>query len=225
MAQQKSKTTLATTVYQRQRAEIIHGPLRPGERLRIEALADRFEVGNNAVREALSRLSSEHLVDRHDQRGFAVSSFSLGDWRVLVESRIFLETNVLRSSMRNRTESWEEEVALAFHRLTRTRRETAETPGEWEEAHRAFHRALLANAESHWLLSFCEVLADQAARYIAISNTEHVITRDAQAEHEALMKAVLYGSEDEACDLLAKHYTMTLRNLEGQFLSEPASLD
>src|SRR5699024_7370074 len=108
----------------------------------------------------------------------AVSSFSLGDWRVLVESRIFLETNVLRSSMRNRTESWEEEVALAFHRLTRTRRETAATPGEWEEAPRAFHRALLANAESSWLLSSCQVLADQAWRHIALSNAEPVFTSD-----------------------------------------------
>lgn len=220
MARAALKTTLSTTVYNQLRAAILGGTLRPGERLRIDALAERYEVGNNAVREALSRLSAERLVDRHDQRGFSVPSIALDDWRELVRTRIFLETTMLRSSMARRTAEWEEGVVVAFHRLARLQRSDEAHRSAWEEAHRAFHRALIANGDQRWLLEFCEVLADQAARYIAISNGYHAIRRDGPAEHEALMKAALYGSEDQAVALLTEHYTLTLRNLEGQFPHE-----
>lgn len=217
MTRQKDKTTLATTVYQKLRADIIQGSFPAGSKLRIDQIAARYDVGSNAVREALSRLSSERLVDRHEQRGFAVPALALSDWRTLVDARCKLESLVLRESMERRDDAWEENIVVAFHRLSRFSSEREEQRASWDDAHRNFHRSLLANCASPWLMEFCDVLADQAARYVAVSNTYRTVPRDGQGEHEALMKVVLNGSQDDACELLVQHYRKTLKMIEDTF--------
>lgn len=217
MAKAGEKTTLSTTVYQKLRGDIIAGEFQPGEKLRIEPLAGIYGVGSNAVREALSRLSAERLVDRYEQRGFAVPAIALEDWRVLVRTRCWLETRALEEAMANRTESWEEAIVLALHRLSRFRSDDSEQRAGWEDAHRNFHRALLANCGSPWLLEFCDVLADHATRYILVSHAYGNKKRHGFSEHEALMKAALHGTAASACELLTAHYMKTFENIESLF--------
>lgn len=217
MSKTAEKTTLSTTVYQKLRSDIIDGAFRPGEKLRIESIGTMYGVGSNAVREALSRLSSERLVDRHEQRGFSVPTIALDDWRVLGRTRCWLETKALEESMRNRSDEWEEGIVVAFHRLSRYRSHSAEDMSAWGNAHRHFHRALLANCGSPWMLEFCDILADHAARYISIANAFRKVPRNGQGEHEVLMKATLHGTPEEACALLVEHYTKTLHTIEELF--------
>ena len=99
------KLTLATSIYNSLRADILGAQLRPGERLRIDALAERFDVSGSAVREALSRLSTERLVDRYEQRGFRVPAVALEEWRALVRTRCWVETRALEESMKRRSDS------------------------------------------------------------------------------------------------------------------------
>lgn len=214
MAKASEKTTLSTTVYQKLRSDIIQGEFRPGEKLRIEPIAASYGVGSNAVREALSRLSAERLVERYEQRGFAVPAIALDDWRVLVRTRCWLETKALEEAMANRDEHWEEGIVLALHRLSRFRSDRPEERAGWEDAHRNFHRALLANCGSPWLIEFCDVLADHATRYVFVSHAYGNRKRQGFSEHEALMKAVLHGTTDQACDLLKAHYMKTFENIE-----------
>ncbi|RAH97441.1 GntR family transcriptional regulator [Acuticoccus sediminis] len=217
---QTEKTTRATTIYQKLRADIIHGAYAPGAKLRIDGIATKYDVGSNAVREALSRLSSERLVERHEQRGYTVPPVALDDWRILARTRCFLEGNVLQESMRNRDDRWEETIVVAFHRLARVSGadvDTAAMREGWEDAHRNFHRALIANCGSPWLLDFCDILADHAARYISFSNAFRKAPRDGLAEHETLMKTVLHGTPEEASDCLTRHYTRTLEVIEDLF--------
>lgn len=228
MAKASEKTTLSTTVYQKLRSDIIQGEFRPGEKLRIEPIASTYGVGSNAVREALSRLSAERLVDRYEQRGFAVPAIALDEWRVLVRTRCWLETRALEEAIANRTESWEEAIVLALHRLSRFRSDDVELRAGWEDAHRNFHRTLLANCGSPWLLEFCDVLADHATRYIFVSHAYGNRKRHGFSEHEALMKATLHGTATSACELLTAHYMKTFENIEalfknGSFHSNPAS--
>ena len=56
------KITAATSVYERLRQDILNGELRPGQKLLIDFISDRYGAGLNPVREALNRLSSEGLV-------------------------------------------------------------------------------------------------------------------------------------------------------------------
>ena len=69
--------------------------LRPGQKLLIDFISERYGAGLNPVREALNRLSSEGLVERKDQRGFFVPPVSIEGWRELVKTRCWLEGKAL----------------------------------------------------------------------------------------------------------------------------------
>ncbi|HEX5739329.1 MAG TPA: GntR family transcriptional regulator, partial [Hydrogenophaga sp.] len=55
--------SLTLRAFDQIRADIISARLRPAERLRIQALSERYRTGATAIREALSRLVTDGLVE------------------------------------------------------------------------------------------------------------------------------------------------------------------
>jgi DNA-binding GntR family transcriptional regulator len=206
-------TTRASAVYEQLRADITHGILVPGSKLRVEAISKRYEVGASPLREALSRLSAEGLVDRTDQRGFSVSALKWDELPTMAQTRAQLESLALRDSIQARDTDWEHALVLLVHQLSRTPRSLAEdryVPNpEWESLHRDFHRVLLARCPSRWLLSFCANLADEAYRFRQVAAGQSFSSRNVHAEHVAIFEAAIGGKADEAVQMLVQHYTRT----------------
>lgn len=205
--------TLASTAYQRLRADILTGQLPPGEKLRVAHLRDVYDVGNSPLREALNRLSMDGLVDRFDQRGFRVASVSRQELEELVRTRCWLEGLALRESIANRTDAWEEGIVLAFHRLSKVPRSTSQevftTNHQWEQLHRNFHGALIANCGSTLLQQFCVQLADKADRYRQLAVATSYPKRNEKDEHRTIMEATIDGRIDDAEAALLSHFHKT----------------
>jgi DNA-binding GntR family transcriptional regulator len=70
---------------------ILGGELKPGERLRAEALAQRFGTSRTPVREALLQLEGQGLVEVEPNRGAVVRTFDRDDVLDLYEVRALLE--------------------------------------------------------------------------------------------------------------------------------------
>ncbi|MFC4455417.1 GntR family transcriptional regulator [Deinococcus sonorensis] len=81
------KTSLVTLL----RDEIVRGTFEPGERLRLEDLAQRFSVSTMPIREALGALEAEGLVTIQPHRGAQVTLFTPDEIRELYEVRAVLE--------------------------------------------------------------------------------------------------------------------------------------
>jgi DNA-binding GntR family transcriptional regulator len=71
--------------------EILTGALVPGERLRAEALAQRFGTSRTPVREALLSLAAEGLVELEPHRGAVVRPFDAAGLVELYELRAVIE--------------------------------------------------------------------------------------------------------------------------------------
>jgi DNA-binding GntR family transcriptional regulator len=76
--------------YDQVRADIIHGVLRPNQRLVEVELAERLGVSRTPVRETLQRLVQDGLV-RRDRAGWVVHEHSADEIRALYEVRSALE--------------------------------------------------------------------------------------------------------------------------------------
>ena len=212
-ADTSAATTRASAVYARLRADIAHGVLEPGSKLRVEAMSQRYGVGASPLREALSRLSAEGLVDRTDQRGFSVSALKWDELPTLTHNRVQLETLALCESIAARDAAWEDQLVLLVHRLSRTPRSLSQTQYQpnpvWEGLHREFHRTLLARCPSRWLRGFCDTLAEEAYRFRQVAAGKSFTKRNEHAEHVALFEAAIAGDADTAVRLLTEHYTRT----------------
>lgn len=205
--------TIASSVYEQLRKDILSGALPPGHKLRIGPLSERFQAGLSPIREALNRLSAEGLVDRREQRGFCVVSTSDDDLAELVRTRCWLEEIALRESMARGDGAWHEALVLLQHRLSRVPRSASddgysENPA-WETLHREFHRTMVSRCGSARLIRYCDDMADHAYRYRQLSVRKSFPTRDIQSEHDALVQAILAGDADRAVALLAEHYRRT----------------
>lgn len=213
----EASRTLATSIHTRLRRDLLRGVFRPGERLRIDALCERYEVGATPLREALNRLTAEDLVSREEQRGFRVASVSLSDLEELTKTCCWISELALRESIRNGGSDWEERVVLAAHRLSRVPREGPEgyssfSP-EWEERHRAFHLALIGACGSRWLIDFYVMLTDRNTRYRYLAFADASEARDVEAEHRAIVEAALAHDADRAVAAANAHIRRTADNV------------
>ena len=207
--------TLATSLYDQLRSDLLDGALLPGSKLAIEALGERYATSPTPLREALNRLISDGLVERREQRGFVVSGISAIDLAEITQTRCWLEEIALRQSIATHSNAWEEALVLAHHRLARTPRslsdERFDSNPEWDPLHRAFHKALIGGCGSRWLLGFCEQLADQHHRYRRLSAARAFSKRAVKDEHQRLVDAALAGEADVAVALLKAHFERTAR--------------
>lgn len=204
-------SSLTTQAFRKIYSMIIQGDLKPGEKLKIESLRNTLGVGASPLREALSLLTAEQLIERIDQRGFRVSHINSEAFDELLKTRCWLEERALRESMQSKDPDWEEQVLLAHHRLKRPDRtlEDGSLNSEWEDQHKAFHMSLLSACGSSILLKICDQLYDQNIRYRNVSGIYVSAERKVGDEHSAILDYVLKGDEDKAVEELLSHYRKT----------------
>ncbi|MBV9953623.1 MAG: FCD domain-containing protein [Pseudolabrys sp.] len=206
--------TLNASALAQMRADIIACRLMPNERLRVEALRERYGMGTSPIREALMRLEAEGFVELEQNKGFRVSEVSQGKLKDLMRTRIEIEEIALRWSIERGGVDWEAEVLSAFHRLSRQTKIDPKSPDMiselWWKAHADFHSALVSGAKSATLLAIRSRLFEQSDRYVALSITSKGPMRDDVNEHKQLMRAVLNRDVAKACSLNRSHITRTL---------------
>ena len=205
--------TLASSVYDMMRQDILKGDLPPGEKLRVEYMRDRYGVGASPIREALNRLSVDGVVMRVDQKGFRVATVSVAELDELIKTRCWLEETAIRESIAAGDDAWEERLVLAFHRLSKAPRSAEQITyainPDWEVLHRAFHLALIGACGSRWLISYCEQLNDLADRYRQLAARVTYPRRNELDEHKAIMDAAVNRDPDRAVEVLMDHYRRT----------------
>jgi DNA-binding GntR family transcriptional regulator len=210
--------SLTSAVQERLRADILSTRLLPGQKLHIAGLAKQFSVSLAAVREALSRLVADGLVQAFDQRGFRVSPVSHADLADVTRTRIDIEGLALRRSIEVGDQAWLDAVELSHEQLRAVPYRYPDEPGvhyeQWVVRHRIFHRALVNACGSPWLLGFRDVLHEQSERYRRLSIRDVSKARDVEAEHAAIVAAVLRRDADTAVAALAKHFNVTMRFVE-----------
>ena len=209
----RAGTTFAIETYKQLREDIINAVLEPGKKLRIRDICVRYATGLSPVREALSRLSSEGLVEQSAQRGFTVASFSLADLEELIRTRHWIDEKGLRESILRGDQAWEENVVLTYYRLSRTARYTEEgsvvrNPA-WYEAHKRFHVSLVDACGSEWLKRFSLTLFDAMERYRALSRTPGILRSGHLDEHRAIMEATVARDSELAVKLMSDHFAKT----------------
>jgi len=81
---------------------------------------------------------------------------------------------------------------------------------EWEQAHRAFHRSLIAACRSSRVIGYCDQLFDASDQYRNIARAAPMSeVRPIAAEHRAIMEATVGRRADEAVAHLLAHFDGT----------------
>lgn len=223
---QASKRTLAGDVYETLRSDILTCRIEPGSKIRINDLCGQLGVSLGAVREALSKLSSEGLVTSEAQKGFRVAPVSRQELVDLTSTRVDIENLCLAEAISNGDVVWESQIVASLHHLSRLSERDPDDPARlserWVVAHAAFHLALVAACRNAVKVRVRASLYDQSERYRRLSvPARGPAKRDTLREHRLIAAAVLARDVATATKLMADHLNKTTKILlAAPFLEE-----
>ena len=201
--------SLATRITDRLRRAILDAEFGLGEALSEDKLSASFGCSRTPVRDSLTGLQIEGLIDIKPQRGSFVFMPNANDVAQLCEIRSILEVAALRLSVvRNK------ETTLARLRKATDDMEVAKAAGDFlsvSHADTEFHLALVESSDNKYLI---EAFRLASGRVVAIRS--HVLlavgdirTRSMQ-EHRAIIEAIESGNLAQAESTLAVHISMAL---------------
>lgn len=142
------------------RAAILDGRLRPGTRLRQEAIARELGASRIPVREALRTLENEGLVNLTPHSGARVARLDYAEHAELYRIREELEPLALAESTPHLSDE-----ALANLRALKLQIERSRDPGVWLVLDRQFHLASYAAAPMSRLLKMIEGFWNTTQQY------------------------------------------------------------
>lgn len=226
IARHQSSPSLTEGAYLALRGDLLTCRIRPGEKIKILDVAQRLGVNAGAVREALSRLSSQGLVDLESQRGFRAARVSRSDLHDLTRTRIQIETLCFESAVARGDLDWEGRILATFHKLVHLPEFTTEMGHDmpnraWVDAHAEFHECLVSACASKWLLEIRASLYAQSERYRQLSvpfriGADRTLYIAAQEnEHRKLMEAALARDHRVMSEVLEAHFGRTPSLIEG----------
>ena len=200
----KKPLTVAQSVAEQIRAQILSGEIKGGEPLRQDAIANKFGASIIPVREALRQLEAEGLVELRSRRGAVATELTLEKAREWINLRRLIETDLISAAIDNITEddlAKAEEVLGKFDRALDQRIEI----DQWNEYNFEFHSVLYAPADRPETMKLLESLHQKCDRYVRLQLLTGDHIERAEAEHRRLLELCVQRDKRAAKSLINEH--------------------
>ncbi|MGB3714450.1 MAG: GntR family transcriptional regulator [Candidatus Promineifilaceae bacterium] len=183
------------------RDDILRGDLLPGQNIRLEEIAARFDVSTTPVREALRDLEAEGLVTIFPHRGAIVTQLSAKDLRDVYDIRATLEAMATRLAVPHMTEATLTQLLSYFEQMDSHLGEVLALI----KLNHAFHITLYGASDRSHLCELTGILRLRTQHYLVAFISEIGGMPQAQAEHRAIIEACERGDADGAATLIYNH--------------------
>ena len=164
-------TILREQVYEQIKHDIVTCKLSPGTPLSENQFLDQFKVSKTPIREALTSLVQDGLVEYTPNRGFMVTYISVTDIQEIFDTRIFIETELFRLAVQRISDAEIDELEK------QSRFELDLKSPRYEElfleSNQNFHIALAAAGGNSRLLWYYEILMNEAQRLFYMDISHH----------------------------------------------------
>jgi DNA-binding GntR family transcriptional regulator len=165
---------------------ILSGTLLPGEKVHQSEIADLLHVSRIPLREALSTLAAEGVLDYKPNTGYRVSRFSSDDLSEIYLMRRLLETEILSSVDLSGVDV--EELVQLNEELRRT--DPAEEQDRYQELNSQFHFRLFEYSPLRLIRDEVSRLWYMSSFYRSLYLHEVQSSLHVVADHERIIKAV-----------------------------------
>jgi DNA-binding GntR family transcriptional regulator len=188
------------------RDSIVAGDFGMGERLVETQLARDLEMSRAPIREALTRLVQEGLVEDQPHRGALVATLSASDVTDLYNVRMGVETVGLRLFIKRNASTrplWgpirDMERAAARNHMAGV-----------VEAEFLFHRCIALAAQNEILMNIFGDLEGRLMMALALDDASFEHLDDVAAEHIPIVEAIDAGDEPRAVAAFEEHLVSTV---------------
>jgi DNA-binding GntR family transcriptional regulator len=185
--------SISENVYASLKRAIVRGELPPGNRLRVLDIANKFDISQAPVREALERLKQEGLVVGKPNKGSAVSDITLKEIRDIYALRLLVEGFVIRETMSR----LDQELLDQLEQIMANMRKAADEDEAYDmvEWDMAFHGFFYKHSNNDQLNDIWNNITVKIARFIAVTNS--IYSKELLIEgHAELLRIVKSGDAE-----------------------------
>lgn len=201
----------------------------PQYQLIEETLAQEFDVSRSPIRQALTYLAAEGLVERLPRRGFRVRQMQLRDVEELYEFRLALEVQIVQG-LSNKGLAQEE----LFHLQAMWQNPEAleqKSISELASLDEAFHFGLAAAYDNQLILKHLTAINERLFAFREIDFEQNARVQDTSEEHSRILHAIVSKNPSQARDYLQHNIHSGLGNVENaivqlvarSYLNKPVS--
>ena len=192
-------------VYQSLRESIMRGDLRPGQRLRIEDIAQRLGVSPIPVREALHMLQSERLVENTPHVGAIVASISKASIIEVFTVMEGLELVATRTAAQRLTPADVQHLNELLNKMDQAIE--SEAHNQWSDLNTQFHTAIVRITGMPMLQEMTERVLNQwdRVRRYYLKGVLMFRLSQAQHEHRLIVQAMLDRDYQQLAQLVHEH--------------------
>ena len=183
------------------REEIVRGVYLPGETLRLETIAAQYEVSTMPVRQALSDLEAEGLVEVIPRRGAVVTELSPADLEDIYDIRATLEELATLVAVPRLTK----ETVELLSSLVKQIDENLGNVGATVALNHQLHNTLYAASGRKHLYELTKNLRNRTQHYLRAFIDDIGGMPNAQDEHRAIVEACKQGDAEKASALMREH--------------------
>jgi DNA-binding GntR family transcriptional regulator len=192
---------LGRQAYEQLLSAIETGRLKPGDRISVNALAETMDMSRTPVREAITLLEGDGLIDHEPHRGRVVSKLDHQMVDELYAIRVVLEATGAALAARNATET---EIDILRDMLA-TEQSILNDPIRRERHNVRFHEAIYRSAHNRYLLNTLNALQTPMLLLGPATASDPARLDEAYREHVALVAAIAEHDPDKATAVITQH--------------------
>jgi DNA-binding GntR family transcriptional regulator len=213
---QTAKPSQSDSSYDKLRDAIVHGEIAPNAHLVESDISSSFGMSRGAVRNALIRLEQDGLVVREPHRGARVRQVSDREAVEILQARAVLEGLAVRLTAERIDEAGAERLGehLAFHRALL---DAGDLLGA-SDANAELHAALLDLSGHGTAQHLIRGLSSQMVRYQYRTILIPGRPAASQAEHAAIVEAVVARAPEQAEEAMRRHLFNVAEALQRRLL-------
>ena len=196
--------TLRAHVVKMLSAGILSGKYKPGDRLNESQIARELSISRIPVREALSQLQEQGLVQNRQRRGMFVTNIGPDEVLQLSSLRVVLETEALRLALARMTP----EVLASLEKLIARMDAWDGTILEAAGLDLEFHRVLWKAAGNPYLERALNTVMIPLFAHKALEHVTRDVSRWRLSHHHVLLDAMMGRSGDDPQEVLLIHIGM-----------------
>ena len=197
--------TLRAHVVKMLSADILAGRYKPGDRLNESQIARELNISRIPVREALSQLHEQGLVQNRERRGMFVTDIGPEEVLQISSLRIVLETEAVRLAQKHMTP----EIAAVLEALVDKMDVWDGTLLEAAALDLEFHRVLWKASGNPYLERALNTLMVPLFAHKTLEHVTKEVRKWRLSHHRIILDAVMGRSEDDPQAALLTHMRMS----------------
>ena len=211
---QLNKATLSEQIYMILKKDILDQSIPQGEKLTLKNLQERFATSSTPIRDALTRLTEEGLVNYYSNVGVTVISLNEKDIRELYQFIGDMDALAIQYASANPDQSaLLEELSQIIDRTAALHDKdslTEEETQEWTTLSDRFHLVFYDYCDNSRLARAAEKQRSQLTILSKMYQTDHAVQKEIEKSHLLIYKAYKNKDYQKAASLMKEHLKQSL---------------